>query len=380
MKNLICNMAAMALAVVALTACQQGKFKVEGTVEGADSLTLYFENMALTGAVALDSVKLDAEGHFSFSGDKTEAPEFYRLRIDNQIINLAFDSTETVTITAHYPNMATRYEVEGSEECSVIRELSLKQIALQAQAIALERTPGMSRQRAQDSLLSLIAAYKQDVTTNYIFKAPNKAYAYFALFQAIGPWLIYDPKSNGDDVKVFAAVATSWDTYFPGAERGQNLHNITIEGMKNQRIMANQGVTVDASKVVEAGVIEIALPDQEGNIRRLTELKGKVVLLDFHMFAAPKSAERILLLRELYNKYHSRGLEIYQVALDEDEHFWKQTTAALPWICVRDAEGQSALHYNVKELPVFFTISRDNALQKRSSEISNINAEIESLL
>ena len=33
---------------------------------------------------------------------------------------------------------------------------------------------------------------------------------------------------------------TSWDTYYPGAERGKNLHNIAIEGMKDIRIIENQ--------------------------------------------------------------------------------------------------------------------------------------------
>ena len=38
--------------------------------------------------------------------------------------------------------------------------------------------------------------------------------------------------------------------------------------------------------------------------------------------------KRIMMLRELYNKYHAQGFEIYQVSLDEDEHFWKTRTAA----------------------------------------------------
>jgi AhpC/TSA family. len=183
---------------------------------------------------------------------------------------------------------------------------------------------------------------------------------------------------------VFAAVATSWDTYYPGSERGANLHNIAIEGMKNVRIVeANNAQTIDASKVSTAGVIEIALTDNQGNIRRLTDLKGKVVMLDFHLFGLENSPERILLLRELYNKYHAQGLEIYQVALDADEHFWKQQTAALPWISVRDPQGvdsQTLVVYNVQGLPDYFLIDRDNAIYKRSAQVKDVEAEIRSLL
>jgi thioredoxin-related protein len=93
-----------------------------------------------------------------------------------------------------------------------------------------------------------------------------------------------------------------------------------------------------------------------------------------------ESAARILSLRELYNKYHAQGLEIYQVGLDENEHFWKQQTDALPWISVYDPSGESAQRYNVQSLPEFFLIDRSNALYKRSSQMDNLEAEIKTLL
>ena len=37
-------------------------------------------------------------------------------------------------------------------------------------------------------------------------------------------------------------------------------------------------------------------------------------------------------MRELYDKYHTKGLEIYMVSLDDNEHFWKESVANLPWI------------------------------------------------
>lgn len=106
-------------------------------------------------------------------------------------------------------------------------------------------------------------------------------------------------------------------------------------------------------------------------------------MLDFHVFGTENSPKRILLLRELYNKYHAQGFEIYQVALDPDEHFWKQQTAALPWISVRDPQGldsQSLIVYNVQGLPEYFLIDRTNTLRKRSQQVRDIEAEIKALL
>ena len=377
--------AAVVLAALSVASCNNNKFTVEGQISGAKDSVLYFENVVLEGINVLDSVKLSDAGDFSFSQDANQAPEFYRLRIADQIINVSIDSTETVQVKGQYPGMASNYTVSGSDNCDKIRELALKQIDLQAKAIALQSNTELGIVKANDSIQTLIDAYKDEVKRNYIYKEPYKAYAYFALFQAIGNYLIFNPRNNKDDIKAFAAVATSWDTYYPHAERGQNLHNIAIEGMKNQRIVESQNadIQVDASKVQEAGVLDIALLDNKGVQRHLTDLKGQVVLLDFHIFAMDDSPARIITLRELYNKYHAQGLEIFQVSLDPDEHFWKQQTAALPWINVRDEDGVNSSRltlYNIQAVPDFFIIDRGNNLVKRAAQIKDLEAEIKVLL
>ena len=381
----ISKLAAVVLAALTVASCNNNKFTVEGQISGAKDSVLYFENVGIEGINVLDSVKLSDNGDFSFSEAANQAPEFYRLRIADQIINVSIDSTETVQIKGEYPGMASNYTVSGSDNCSKIRELALKQMDLQTKAIALQSNTELGIVKANDSIMTLINAYKEDVKREYIYKEPFKAYAYFALFQAIGNYLIFNPRTNKDDIKAFAAVATSWDTYYPHAERGQNLHNIAIEGMKNQRIVEaqNADIQIDANKVQEAGVLNISLLDNKGQQRNLTDLKGQVVLLDFHIFAMENSPARIIELRELYNKYHAQGLEIFQVSLDSDEHFWKQQTAALPWVSVRDEDGinsQRLLLYNVQAVPDFFLIDRGNNLVKRAAQIKDLEAEIKKLL
>lgn len=378
----LCTLALMA---AMLTSCNNKKFHINGTVTEAKDSVLYLENMSLDGPVVVDSVKLDDKGAFSFSGKAPDAPEFYRLRIAGQIINLSVDSTEMVDVKASYPSMATGYTVDGSAECATIRELALKQIDLQNRVIAVQNNPNLGYDLTRDSIGKLVAAYKEDIKRNYIYKAPMRASSYFALFQTLGNMLIFNPRENADDVKVFAAVATSWDTYHPDALRGKNLHNIAIEGMKNVRIMRNKmaAQNIDASKVNVSNIIDISLLDNQGNRRSLTDLKGKVVMLDFHVFGSNGSTKRIMEMRELYNKYHDRGFEIYQVAFDPDEHFWKTQTAALPWISVRDPQGlqsQNLAAYNVSSIPTFFLIDRNNEVKKRDSQITDIDAEINALL
>lgn len=382
MKRNILKIASCAVAAVALTACTEAKFQISGNITNAKDSVLYLENMSLDGPVKTDSVKLGEDGAFSFSGSKPDAPEFYRLRIAAQIINLSIDSTETVTVKAEYPGMASKYTVEGSDNCSRIKELTLMQMALQQKAKEIGLNPTMGLKASDDSIRKVVDAYKKEVKEKYIYKEPMKSYAYFALFQTLGSTFIFNPHQDPDDLKAFGAVATSWDTYHPNSLRGQNLHNITIEGMKNQRI-ANSGLEIDASQLEASSLINIRLLDNKGVMRQLTDLKGKVVILDFHVFASENSMERIMQMREIYNKYHERGLEIYQVSVDENEHFWKQQTAALPWISVRAAENEASdvlLKYNVQEIPTYFIIDRTNTLYKRDIQVKDFEAELQSLL
>ena len=380
--------ALLVVAVLNFTACNKQKFNVNGTISEAKDSILYFENMSLNGPEVVDSVRLNADGVFHFSAKATGSPEFYRLRIAGQIINVAADSTENITIKAVFPTMSDGYEVSGSEECSKIKELALMQMRLQTQIDAIAKSPDLGVDAVEDSVAKVLDVYKNNVKLNYIFKQPMKAYAYFALFQTVvlgdANVLIFNPRSSSADVKVFAAVATSWDTYYPQSLRGENLHNIAIAGMKNVRIIHNEAArSIDADKVDVSGLIDIALRDNKGRLRRLKELKGRVVMLDFHLFAGEGSLKRIMMLRDLYNKYHAMGFEIYQVSVDPDEHFWKQQTAALPWISVRDEAGvrsSNLVSYNVQSLPTFFLIDRNNVLQKRDAQIKDLDATLRAML
>ena len=374
----------VAVAALAIASCSEKKFHVEGSIGNAKDSLLLLENVGIEEITVVDSVRLDENGTFSFSGDAQEAPEFYRLRIAGQIINVSIDSTETVTVKAQYPQMATEYEVSGSDNCQKIKELALKQIDLRQRAIAINDNEELTVQATNDSIMGLIRTYKDDIKKNYIYAEPGKSYAYFALFQTLGDMLLFNPRADREDIKAFAAVATSWDANYPNSARGANLHNIAIEGMNNIRINdAARAQSIDASKVSTAGIIDITLPDNKGKQRSLSELKGNVVLLDFHVFAAEQSPARILQLRDIYNKYHAQGFEVYQVSIDPDEHFWKQQTAALPWISVREAQGlQSPIltTYNVQGIPEYFLIDRGNNIVGRAATIKDLEQAIKNLL
>ena len=57
--------------------------------------------------------------------------------------------------------------------------------------------------------------------------------------------------------------------------------------------------------------------------RSLSDLRGKVIVLDFSAIEMEQSKGYIFELRELYNRYQSRGMAIYSVSLDRNKLLWE---------------------------------------------------------
>ena len=355
-----------------LAACDKApKFQVEGTIEGAKDSMLYLTLNGLEGAQRLDSVKLKEDGTFSFKVTApTESPEFYALQIGGHVINFAVDSTENITVTAQLPTMERDYTIEGNESSQKIKEISRMQQEVQTKIVAFEKNMDMLPGDQRDSIEHVLTTYKEQMKINYIFADPTSAAAYYAVCQSItdlgGTFMLFNPLTDRTDVKCYATVANAWDNAYHDAPRTQQLCNMAIKGMDNTAAPQQKVLDVDESKVSETGIIDINLPDINSKMRSIKDLKGKVVLLDFAIYAANGSSERTRLLRSLYEKYHAQGFEIYQVSIDQDMHFWKFSCENRPWVCVHETDGTVISIYNVTDIPTFFLVNRDNEIVLRS--------------
>ena len=370
-------------ALLLATGCTQSpQATIEGHITEAADKVLYLDHIGVERTIVTDSARLDQDGAFRFRVAQPECFDFYRLRIGNEVAYLSVDSTETLTITAALPTMSATYEVEGSEDNLMLKQLVHKQQELQ-QAVQQAVREASTMNTAQTRIDELVQDYKKAVRMEYIYPAPGKPYAYFALFQRLGGQLIFDPLTTRDDIRCFAAVATNLDLFYPEAERTKNLKSIALKGIRNTRPAQPVDYSVLEGKIHEAAIIDIALPDIDGTTRRLTDLKGKVVMLDFNVYGHPQSAARVLVMRELYDKYAVQGFEIYQVSLDEHEHFWKTAVENIPWVCVRSEDApysKEANLYGVQELPTYFLINRAGEVVKRDAAVEDLEKELKRLL
>ena len=367
-----------------LSACNYSSdFTVKGVVAGADGQLMYLENVGISNVVTLDSIKLAPGGKFKFTEKRPEYPDFYRLRLNNQLINFAVDSTETISFVADAGTFATSYSVEGSENSKAIKAITLAQLDAN-QAISRLRKEYEDKMISDTTyrmkVLAAADAYKE-VARKYIYSAPMSTAAYFALFQQIDGLLFFDLYDR-KDVKAYGAVATSYNHTYPESPRSKHLYNLTLQSMKVLR--AQRPVDYSNVETKEISFLDIELPDVRGEVVKLsTVAPGKVVLINFTAYQTEWSPALNMALGELYTKYHDQGLEIYQVSLDSDFHFWRNGASNLPWVTVHDPQSvysQVAGLYNVKQLPALFILDRKGNLVKRVEDVKKLEADVKAVL
>jgi len=382
-----------------ITAClfscnSKPEFCVKGDVINGQGETIYLVASKQQGPILVDSTIIDANNTFTFNAQSTNAPEFYRLQTkSNQIINFVVDSTETIRIQTDYNTFGGDYKITPTKNNQEIKALTHLQMNLQQQMNKLNqkaKTKHLGTFIYQEEMNKLISAYKENIRRNYIFKAPNTLFAYFALFQSANGYTLFNALNSKQDAKCFGAVATSFSYKYPNSSRAKSLTSITLQGLQKMRIANRQAEAAKAQrknsskiKIEETGIINLKLKDRDGVFHQLTDLKGKTVLLDFTVYESNNSTPHNFMLRDLYDKYAAKGFEIYQVSLDNDLHFWKTITDKLPWITVHDPHGIYSTNlklYNVKNIPSLHLINKENEYVKHITDLKTLEKEIKKQL
>ena len=375
----------MIMAACAVGAClmlagcgKKNMFVVEGKVSGAENSMLYLEQVKISQVEKLDSVKLTEKGTFRWEKPRPIYPEFYRLQLKNQLINIAVDSVENITIQTDSAHFATGYTIDGSDQCQWIKKIALWQLKCSQSYNACIKeldSKKITEETFVAKVTPIIKEYK-DSAAAVILRDPKSMASYFALFQQINGLLIFDPYLKEDNV-YFGAVATAWDFHYPTAPRTKQLRDLTLAARKAIR-NSNQPIQYKETTIME--MFDIQLPNIYGDSIRLSEtVEGKVAILDFTAYQIQGSAGHNMRLNELYEKYKTKGLSIYQVSLDNDEHLWKNAAYNLPWLCVRDELGAYSpfvANYNVRSLPTTFIVNRAGELVERVESYEQLEKSI----
>lgn len=371
------------LLIFLLAACnKENKFKVEGVIEGAEGEIVYLEYNGLTNSTLLDSTVIKSDGHFSFSSLRPEYPDFYKLILKGKQLHFAVDSVETIIINSNIDQFSTDYTISGSETNSEILQLRRSVAAIQKKANQLiQGMDASDRERIVGELTTMIETHKS-MARPLILKNPRSAAAYFAIFQKVNNVYLFSPYVK-EDRPYCAAVATSFHTFMPEYDRSKNLYALVMDAINAERLQRREESLQEMINNATAGYIDIELPDRTRTIRKLSDLKGKVVLLDFSAYESRESVQYTFALRDLYTKYSAKGFEIYQVSLDRNETLWNDATAQIPWVAVRDQNGPASVvagTYNVTQLPTYFLISKEGDILGRNMNIQELERTIQQQL
>ena len=348
----------MMVAIIALTACNGNKFHIDGNIEGASDTTLVLEQSSNGEWYIIDSVKVDGKGNFSVSSEAPEVPSIYQLRLGDQSICFPIDSLDKLKIVSKLPNFSSDYTITGSEHAEQVMKIDKE-----AMRFAGGKGTDAELQTWKDQLARQIVA------------DPSGIVAYYTINKYINGKPLFDPM-NDNDLRIIGAVANSFNSFRPNDPRTDYLVKLLLEGQRRRHsIAATDTVYADV-----ASIIDIKLQDYNGKEYSLTKVaaENRVVLLDFTAYGTEVSPQLNKLLNDIYQSYHSRGLEIYQIGLDQNNVTWREAAKNLPWITVFDPmniNSQNVGTYNVTGIPTTFII-RGGEIVERVEDATMLKAAV----
>lgn len=359
--NFIPSFLCAAALAVAMAACTDSKFRIDGEVAGAPDASVVLERSDFSGRwVAIDSTHTNGSGSFKFSFAAPAAPEIYRVRIGDSFAYVPVDSTEHISLKAANPSFAG-YTLTGSTAAEQMAAFEAEAATLTAQ------TP--------DS----VERFKRKVYSEIIQPGQAGVMSWHVLTKHVGDHPLFDPESDAD-AKYYGAVATAYAHYRPTDPRTRLLEAMALDV---QRRRADRQGRASVYQATEAAMIDIELPDASGRMRRLSDMtsNGRPTVLIFGVMTADNSPAANREIASLYEKFGSRA-NFYEVCVDADQIGWRNAVKVLPWTVVIDADGgdsRALASYNVDTLPTIFLFNAKGELVSRAASFADAARRLSSL-
>ena len=363
-------------AVLSIISCNDTA-KINANIKGANDSEIIVKMLDINRYQVLDTVKTNGEGSLKYKMDIKEGnPEFvYLFHKDVKIASLLLEAGDDVNVVA---DTLGSYSVEGSEETlklieveKSLSEFSNKFMGLAVKINELKDSPKEAEELKKE-LSSLYIQYYRD-RVKFVLNNPKSLTVVPVLFQNVGGLDVFGQVT---DVIHFKTICDSLETVYP---ESKYLENLKTQTEKKQSVFELQN-RFDTAQQLEYP--EIELSNIKGEKIKLTSVKSKVVLVHFWTNSEPlQKMFNLDVLKPAYEKFHDKGFEIYQVALDADKAAWANTVKAqgLDWINVCDMNGlnSSLLSlYNIQKLPTSYFIVDGKLIDGKDYDYKNLDALI----
>lgn len=359
MKNFF-GLALLAMSVFVVSCKNNDELSISGKVENAGDIkkVLLYETDQL-----VDSAFLNESNEFKFRR-LAEEPDFYTLVVGEKNFLVVGKNGDELKFKTNYADTTNAYEIKGSADSEKIREFNqigndFSKIYKKIQddyAVMTEANPA-----AKDSIYNVLMPQFQANMDKY-----SETTFKFA-------------QENKNNLAGFFA-ASSLDQNKYEAELIAYAEEVRSVFPKNKAVQSFVS-KMAGLKPVSVGQIapEFELNDTEDKLVKLSDFKGKYVLLDFWAsWCAPCREENPNIVRQ-YETFKDKGFTVLGVSLDEDKSDWLKAIKddRLNWSHVSELkrwDGKVTMQYKVEGIPASFLLDPKGkivAKNLRGAELQN---------
>lgn len=387
MKFPIRNSIFLTLLVIAGACKNSQNVSVRGSGLQQAGDTVYLDEIMVEKTQIVQKTTISRKGNFRIKLS-TSKPTFYQLRLpDNKAFTLILQPGDKVMLQ---PDSAgNSYTIAGSpmsaDVARINNELTRVKTSLsylRFQYDSLQKNNSLDKQTAaqlDSSYLAILASHKR-YSLAYLLEKPASLASVLVIYQKTDDYTFLF--NTFKDIQYFSILSDSLGKYYPEVAQVKSLRyntNQFIDELNKARI---------AKKIEgkEPSLPEIRLPDWQGDTLSLSDFRGKIVLLSFWSPANRSSVAENLRMIPLYNRFRSKGFEIYQVGMAETVAIWNRTRVfdELPWPGVfadGGLDNPSVRLYNITGLPANFLIdTKQQDILGKNLRAAELEAKLTQLL